>query len=160
MFVNLTNFNVMRAPDIFNHCAKYYYWTRNCEYLSKNVEIVYDHCSSSTHLNHFWGLINVCPPPHLQSHLTWRRQQVPLNRCSLSDKLHAVTFQKTVNLILITVTIWNRTRIMSCLWLRDLYDGVWIGNWIYWSLLVQSLVITINYSAIANLPTSQITRTC
>jgi hypothetical protein len=38
-------------------------------------------------------------------------------------------------------------------------EWFWIGNWIYWSLLVQPLVITINYSAIANLPNSKITRT-
>jgi hypothetical protein len=37
--------------------------------------------------------------------------------------------------------------------------GFGLDDWIYWRLLVQSLFITLNYSAIANLPTSQISRT-
>jgi hypothetical protein len=31
--------------------------------------------------------------------------------------------------------------------------GSGLDDWIYWRLLLQSLLITINYSAIANLPT-------
>jgi hypothetical protein len=34
-----------------------------------------------------------------------------------------------------------------------------LEDWIYWRLLVQSLLITNNYRAILNLPTSQITKT-
>jgi hypothetical protein len=37
--------------------------------------------------------------------------------------------------------------------------GSGLDDWIYWPLLLQSLLITISYSGIANLPTSQITRT-
>jgi hypothetical protein len=37
--------------------------------------------------------------------------------------------------------------------------GSGLDDWIYWQLRLQSLLITINYSAIANLPTSQITKT-
>jgi hypothetical protein len=39
-------------------------------------------------------------------------------------------------------------------------NGFWIGWLNLLTLLLQSLLITINYSAIAKLPTSQITRTC
>jgi hypothetical protein len=35
-----------------------------------------------------------------------------------------------------------------------------LDDWIYGHLLVQSLLITINYSTITNLPSSQITGTC
>jgi hypothetical protein len=37
--------------------------------------------------------------------------------------------------------------------------GSELDDWIYWHLPLQSLLITINYCAIANIPTSQITRT-
>jgi hypothetical protein len=37
--------------------------------------------------------------------------------------------------------------------------GSRLDNWLYWRLLLKALLITINYSAIANLPSSQITRT-
>jgi hypothetical protein len=37
--------------------------------------------------------------------------------------------------------------------------GSVLDDWIYWDLLLQSLVFTINYSIAATLPTSQITRT-
>jgi hypothetical protein len=37
--------------------------------------------------------------------------------------------------------------------------GSRLDDWIYWHLLLQSLLFTINYSATANLPTSQITIT-
>jgi hypothetical protein len=42
-------------------------------------------------------------------------------------------------------------------WLKITGSG-W-DDWIYWRIILQSLVIIINYIAIANLPTSQITRT-
>jgi hypothetical protein len=40
-----------------------------------------------------------------------------------------------------------------------LITGSGLDDWGYWHLLLQSLLITINYSTVANLHTSQITRT-
>jgi hypothetical protein len=46
--------------------------------------------------------------------------------------------------------------IPTCLWSRQIIMGSGSDDWIYYRLLLQSLAITINYRAIANLPTSPI----
>jgi hypothetical protein len=76
---------------------------------------------------------------------------------SLKNMLHfSNLLQQHSCLLYIRVTTY--CSVCMAPWL--IRTGSRLDDWIYYHLLVQCIVITINYSAIANLSTSQITRKC
>jgi hypothetical protein len=98
-----------------------------------------------------WGRQLCIQPP------TWRTRSLCLCPCCRVAKLYRqapgslfVAFYKSQGYAAEVLTyVYGSWPIIT---------GSGLDDWIYWRLLLQSLLITINYSAIANLPTSQITR--
>jgi hypothetical protein len=105
-------------------------------------------------------------PPDFQAGLlpsSWRLSvPTPVGLASVCacrpPPLPAQGLSKTVDLFSWGVLQWWYFHVSWAPWL--IITGSGFDDWIYWHLLFQSLLITINYSAIANLPATQITRTC